>query len=233
MRTIVEISWKDLQFHNKLHLGQELEEFPETWENVEAARHFDFRVTTSGYSHVSHRDTPVITIKSQWMNSFATVGRARNGCRAISTVSRQPKNRNGNLGQFPTLLGTLFGENFRELTTRTISLTTVTRITGTQLILTINWILIYFSALNKKHTLLWIRLRHSSVFVYFVFEIAMESWSFRDEFVLMVKGKGKIIQKCTNKLKRKISLIFKIYGSQLLMIKYQKISFDLKGKILW
>lgn len=174
MRTVVEISWKDLQFHNKLHLGQELEEFPETWENVEAARHFGFRVTTSGYSHVSHRDTPVITIKSQWMNSFATVGRARNRCRAISTISRQPKN--GNLGQFPTLLGRLFGENFRELTTRTISLTMVTRITGTQLIFTINWISIYFSVLNKKHTLLWIFVSGIRVSLFnFVFEIAMES----------------------------------------------------------
>lgn len=39
----------------KLHFDLELEEFPETRENVEPARHFGFRVTTSGYSHVSHR----------------------------------------------------------------------------------------------------------------------------------------------------------------------------------
>lgn len=64
-------------------------------------------------------DTAVITIKSQWMNSFATVGRVQNGSRAISigfvaTVRIVIET----LGSFQHCWEGNFRENFRELTMR-------------------------------------------------------------------------------------------------------------------
>lgn len=107
-----DVSWKDLQFH-KLRFDQELGGVSGNAGKRETFQlpRYNFRL----HSHVSHRwhggNYNKVSMDEQFHYGWTS---SKWAPAAISTVLRQSKDRNRNLGQFPTLLeGVLvkFSEN--------------------------------------------------------------------------------------------------------------------------